>query len=457
MWPMKNPRTVLITLMIVGSLAVCAVFAMLVLIPGGPLSNLRLPIKQLNNPVRVFVQAPAIVFAGEEFDMLVGVYNDSSELITVDEIRLPLQLLEISTVKDIFPGSLNQTGFDGQTTGFEINYKIAPGQNQEFQITMMPRASADILGDLLVGIDGQLNPAGFRMVVEAPQALVPTETPVKSTETATPEPPTPTPTPAGIPYKAVVKLTSMTTRSRVYRTGSGTIISPDGIILTNANIVEPGQSSPEISEIIVSMTTSPDEPPVDTYYAEVVRSDLDINLAILRLVSDMGDQPIDRSTLNLPYVPLGDSDQIQIGDPLIILGYPLIGGQTITLVSGDVSGFTSEGRYGNRAFIKTSAMIASGASGGLALDQYGRLIAIPTQLGNGGNDDIVDCRVLVDTNLDGKVNQNDTCIPVGGFINALRPINLGLYLIEAARIAIQATPTVTIQTIPSTTATITSP
>jgi S1-C subfamily serine protease len=171
----------------------------------------------------------------------------------------------------------------------------------------------------------------------------------------------------------------------------------------------------------------------------------------------MGDQPIDISSLNLAYLPLGDSDMVQIGDPLTILGYPLIGGQTITLVRGDVSGFTSEGRYGNHAFIKTSAGITSGASGGPAIDDQGRLIAISTQLGYGGNDEIVDCRILVDTNLDGKVNQNDSCIPVGGFINALRPINLGLYLIEAARITMQSSPTATSEIVGTASPTIESP
>ena len=438
---MKNPRTVLISLMIVGSLAVCAVFALVLLIPGGPLSSLIPQNPKSEKPVRIIIQAPAIVYIGEEFNMLVSVYNDSSEVIDVDEIRFPLKLLEFNTVTNIFPGSLNQTGFDGKTTGFAINFKIAPGDNQEFQITMKPRGNADIADDLLVGIDAQTNAVGFRLVIEQPQALAPTETPVTPTETATPEPPTPTPTPAGIPYQAVVKITSYTTRGSVNRTGSGTIISPDGIIITNAHILEPERANVEIGEIIVSMTVSPDQPPVDAYYAEVVRSDPDVNLAILRLVRDMGDQPVDTSSLNLSFLPLGDSDLVQIGDPLTIMGYPLIGGQTITLVSGDISGFTSEGRYGNHAFIKTSAGITSGASGGPAIDEHGRLIAISTQLGYGGNDEIVDCRVIVDTNLDGRVNQNDTCIPVGGFINALRPINLGLYLIEAARIAMQSSPT----------------
>jgi hypothetical protein len=122
-----------------------------------------------------------------------------------------------------------------------------------------------------------------------------------------------------------------------------------------------------------------------------------------------------------------------LGDPITILGYPGIGGETITLTRGDVSGFTSQEGRGERAFIKTSATIAGGNSGGLAATEEGYLIGIPTRLGYGGEDQYVDCRVLVDTNRDGYVDENDSCVPTGGFINALRPVNLALPMIEAAR------------------------
>ena len=40
---------------------------------------------------------------------------------------------------------------------------------------------------------------------------------------------------------------------------------------------------------------------------------------------------------------------------------------------------------------------------------------------------------MADTNGDGKIDENDTCIPIGGFINALRPVNLAKELIDEAR------------------------
>ncbi len=214
--------------------------------------------------------------------------------------------------------------------------------------------------------------------------------------------------------------------------GSGTIISPDGLILTNAHVAV-GDRFYRVEKLIIALTVAEDEPPVPAYLAEVVQADSALDVAVLRITHDLSGQRIDPSDLDLPFVQLGDSDELRLGDPIAILGYPGIGGKTITLTSGEVSGFTAEAGYGNRAFIKTSATIAGGNSGGLATDENHRLIGIPTQVGAGEvNGDIVDCRPLADTNRDGYINQYDTCVPTGGFINALRPINLAMPLINAA-------------------------
>jgi hypothetical protein len=68
-----------------------------------------------------------------------------------------------------------------------------------------------------------------------------------------------------------------------------------------------------------------------------------------------------------------------LGESIVILGYPVIGGGTITLTRGEVSGFTAEEPFGNRAFIKTSGTIAGGNSGGLAVNFLGKsLVSQPS-------------------------------------------------------------------------------
>lgn len=215
-------------------------------------------------------------------------------------------------------------------------------------------------------------------------------------------------------------------------TGSGTIISSDGYILTNAHVVLPDKNFP-VDALVIALTIAEDLEPVALYYAEVMQADVNLDLAVIRIFKDITGKDIGPEDLALPFVELGNSDELHLGDDIIILGYPGIGGDTITLTRGEISGFTAEDPYGDRAFIKTSATIAGGNSGGLAVGDDGRLIGVPTQLGYGGDDEIVDCRVLADTNRDGVVDSNDSCIPTGGYINALRPIDLAIPLIEAAQ------------------------
>ena len=189
----------------------------------------------------------------------------------------------------------------------------------------------------------------------------------------------------------------------------------------------------QVTKLIVALTIAQDEPPEKKYIAELMQLDSDLDIAVIRIKSDLNGELIDRKTLNLPYVPYGDSDELKLGDPVVIMGYPSIGGSSITLTRGEVAGFTSQDPYGNRAFVKTSATIAGGNSGGLATNAQGQMVGVPTQLGYGGNDQYADCRRLVDTNGDGVVDNKDTCIPTGGFINALRPIKLAIPFIDKAK------------------------
>jgi S1-C subfamily serine protease len=227
--------------------------------------------------------------------------------------------------------------------------------------------------------------------------------------------------------------------------GSGTIITPDGLILTNCHVALPSamweEEGLDYDALVISLTTRSDQPPTPAYLAEVVQYDPDLDLAVLRITSTLDGNPVEPGTLNLPAVPIGDSDALEIGDPLYIFGYPDIGGETITMTAGTVSGFSSSRGVTGRAWIKTDTTVAGGNSGGAALNDAGDLVGIPTQFGSGGNGATVDCRPYGDTNGDGKIDENDACIPLGGFINALRPVNLALPLIEAAGLDLK--PTVT--------------
>lgn len=231
-------------------------------------------------------------------------------------------------------------------------------------------------------------------------------------------------------------------RRTSYWYGSGSIISHEGYILTNAHVViGPDPANLRPVTIGIAITSRSDEPPEPTYLAELVVVDEQVDLAVLRIISHLDGSPVSQEELNaLSVVEMGDSDLLEVGDHLRLFGYQGIGGESITMTEGAVSGFTRERGIEGRAWIKTDAVSAGGNSGGLAADMRGHIVGVPTQVGYGQAERVADCRYLADTNGDGVINQDDTCIPVGGFINALRPINLARPLVEAARTGIAPKP-----------------
>ena len=217
-------------------------------------------------------------------------------------------------------------------------------------------------------------------------------------------------------------------------TGSGTIVHPQGIILTNCHVANPramGMSSPPADRLGVAITEKSDRPPALSYFAEVVAYDANLDLAVVRITHDVKGRRVRR--LKLPSVALGDSDDLNLGDKISIFGYPGIGGETVTFTSGNVAGFSNEkGVRSPRAWIKTDATIAGGNSGGTSVNQQGRLIGVPTQASAGSGVTPVDARPVLDTNRDGRVDQRDTPMAIGGFINGLRPVNLAIPLLQKA-------------------------
>ncbi|NJL93870.1 MAG: hypothetical protein HC915_09125 [Anaerolineae bacterium] len=127
---------------------------------------------------------------------------------------------------------------------------------------------------------------------------------------------------------------------------------------------------------------------------------------------------------------------MRLDDTITVFGYPDIGDTPIDVVRGTVSGFTAEARAGDRAWLRTNAPIPGGMTGGGAYNQAGRLIAIPTISPARVAGEAIDCRGVHDSNGDGQVDSRDICIPIGGFISALRPANLARGLVRAARLGI---------------------
>jgi serine protease Do len=147
--------------------------------------------------------------------------------------------------------------------------------------------------------------------------------------------------------------------------GSGVIVSADGHILTNFHVVDGAE------EIEVELTDR------RVLRAKVVGSDQPSDLAVLKV-----------DATGLPVLPLGNSDQVRVGDVVLAVGNPLGIGQTVT--SGIVSAKGRSTGLGDGSFadfIQTDAAINRGNSGGALVNTTGQLIGINSQIlsPTGGN------------------------------------------------------------------------
>jgi serine protease Do len=160
----------------------------------------------------------------------------------------------------------------------------------------------------------------------------------------------------------VVEITTQTVSSSGYfgqetvatGAGSGVIISEDGYIVTNNHVIEDAQS-------ITVKTVDGTE-----YEAELVGTDSQTDIAVIKVNAE-----------NLTPATIGDSDAIQVGEPVIAIGNPLgsLGGTVTTgIISAVGREITINGE--NMTLLQTDAAINQGNSGGGLFDANGYLIGI---------------------------------------------------------------------------------
>lgn len=145
--------------------------------------------------------------------------------------------------------------------------------------------------------------------------------------------------------------------------GSGVIIDPEGYIVTNEHVIS------SASKIIVTLSHGP------VYEAHLVSSDPESDLAVLKVDSPQ----------TLPYVEMGISHDLMIGETVIALGNPFGFKNSITtgVLSATDRTLTFEGKYGEvkyEGLIQTDALINPGNSGGPLVNINGELIGINTAI-----------------------------------------------------------------------------
>jgi serine protease DegQ len=146
-------------------------------------------------------------------------------------------------------------------------------------------------------------------------------------------------------------------------TGSGVVIDPnEGIILTNAHVIDGAD------EITVGFADGRE------LQATRVGSDAGTDVAVIRVQAQA-----------LPAIPIGNSDQLEVGDFVLAIGSPFEIGQTVT--AGIISGLHRNklGFWQHEDLIQTDAAIYPGNAGGALVNLRGELVGINTAFRNAGN------------------------------------------------------------------------
>ncbi len=146
--------------------------------------------------------------------------------------------------------------------------------------------------------------------------------------------------------------------------GSGFVIDKSGHIVTNYHVVR------DAGEVTVSFSNR------DTVKAEVVGTDASTDLAVLR---------VNTAANGLTPLPIGNSDVVRVGDPVVAIGNPF--GLDRTATSGIISALqrliTAPNRFTIDHVIQTDAPINPGNSGGPLLNARGQVIGVNTQIETG--------------------------------------------------------------------------
>lgn len=190
--------------------------------------------------------------------------------------------------------------------------------------------------------------------------------------------------------KSTIKLYTLDDDFNVIAMGSGTIVNNEGYILTNFHCVGENGILYNSEGYVAIAITDDVKKNIQPQYLAQYRSGVDtLDLAVVKIVSDLNWNLVSAGDLNLSPAIISDSDKVELGDTINILGYPGVGGETITFTAGHVSGFVDDDGDSDIDWIKTDAVVNHGNSGGTAINNSGEMIGVPTAKIVGEDNDIM--------------------------------------------------------------------
>jgi hypothetical protein len=190
-----------------------------------------------------------------------------------------------------------------------------------------------------------------------------------------------------------------------YGSGSGTVVTSDGILITNHHVIFDDDKFEPLDAFEVCITFDVQKEPVCKYTARLIAEDKDLDIALLKINNT---DVFGKSISGLKYMNYKTSATPKEQTQINVVGYPASGGDTITISKGQISGFEKFNGYN---YFKTDTDFDHGSSGGTAIDPDGNYIGIPTYIRSYAENvgyflDIREATKWIDANI-GKTPQKD--------------------------------------------------
>ncbi len=170
-------------------------------------------------------------------------------------------------------------------------------------------------------------------------------------------------------------------RLRAVGGGSGVIVGADGSVLTNHHVLD--RSDDKLHDVfVIGRFVATNQPPRLVCAGRPSASKLqpDLDLALLKCDMDLDGRPWSPASGGPTWPALVGAPRTDLspGQRLWVLGYPDVGGGSLTILQGLVEGFTSEDGTVGKDYIKTDASLSHGNSGGPVVDDAGDLVGVAT-------------------------------------------------------------------------------
>jgi len=375
------------------------------------------------DPLSASLSVPTrAVEMGRSFDLNLTLLNAGEQEAIVREIHLPASILRAYKYLGSLPAVALEPAADGSGV-LRTQLAIPPASSARFVLRFQAVFSgvyeddfSVLFGEQLISLPARLETRG-----NIPADWQPGQAAPRGRMTAA----------EGLPEAAFVRVGALVNVDGSLQkawSASGVIISSDGLVLTSARAVLGTRAYP-VTDLIIGLQTAPGTPPVDAYLASIVQVDEERDAALIKPRSDLLGYPIAPGALSLPALPTAGDASVLPGEELHLFGFGQNPDALLSELTAAAAGLEPEDGSAPLQAVLTGLPSAGDYFGWAALNGRGELIGLASKPNRRVEEE---CGALRDTNRDGTLDEQDACLPAGGNLNRLIPIQALAGMLDAA-------------------------